>query len=127
MLYSQLKEVMVEIEKQVSKGKMFFNSYGMGDRNLFPEELNMYINREVMSELKFYVHHENNKKCYIVVCRYPSNVSFDVWLYMTDNNEMVYLNFCPVIHPDDIKDFNMFEELVLVKAPIKVFQWVFDN
>ena len=46
---------------------------------------------------------------------------------MTDNNEMVYLNFCPVIHPDDIKDFNMFEELVLVKAPIKVFQWVFDN
>lgn len=61
MLYSQLKEVMVEIEKQVSKGKMFFNSYGMGDRNLFPEELNMYINREVMSEVKFYVHHENNK------------------------------------------------------------------
>ena len=41
LLYSQLKEVMVEIEKHVSKGKMFFNSYGMGDRNLFPEELNM--------------------------------------------------------------------------------------
>ena len=128
MIYSEFEEVMTEIRKQVSKGKMFFSSYGIGELDLLPEELDKCINKETTSDVNFYVHRDkNNKECYIVVCRFPSSKELDVWVYIVDNSKMMYLDVVPVVNSEDIVDFDRFEESVLNATPIKAFQWVFDN
>ena len=127
MIYSEFKEVMIEIEKRVSKGRMFFSSYGIGELDLLPEELNKNINKETTSNIDFYVHREKDgRECCITVCEFESSKKMDVWLYVNTNNT-VYVEVVAISDSNEIADFVRFEESVLNTTPIKAFQWAFDN
>lgn len=124
MIYSEFKEVMIEIEKRVSKGRMFFSSYGIGELDLLPEELDKNINKETTSNIDFYIHREDGRECCITVCE--KETMKDVWLYINTNNT-VYVEVVAISDPNEIADFVRFEKSVLNTTPIKAFQWVFDN